>query len=178
MNKKDRRAVQSLTGGAHGYGEAVTGHQSFKSAPEGDLCESVALLLESAGFAARVFPGSPKDGSLIAEIRPKDARRRVAQLLDHVKPEIGAPETHEAREKLKLLTPRELSVLIEVAKGNSNKIAAYHLGISPRTVEGHRARIMVKLHAGSLSELVRLVLKAGVEVVSAPEPRRAGRAAF
>jgi DNA-binding NarL/FixJ family response regulator len=145
----------------------VTQHQSFKSAPGGDLCESVAMLLESAGFAARVFPVSRSDGSLIAEIRPKDARRRMAQLVDQPKAESAAPETNEARARLKLLTPRELSVLIEVAKGNSNKIAAYHLGISPRTVEAHRARIMVKLHAGSLSELVRLVLMAGVELVPA-----------
>ena len=140
----------------------MTQHPSLKVAHDADLCESVATLLESAGFAARVFPASPQDGGLIAEIHPKDARRRMAQLLDHAKPDTGSAEAREAKERLKLLTPRELSVLIEVAKGHSNKSAARMLAISPRTVEGHRARIMAKLHAGSLSELVRVALMAGV----------------
>ena len=151
-------------------------HQSFKTAPSADLCESVALLLESAGFAARVFPTGPRDGGLIAEIRPKDARRRTPLLLDHAKPPAGTADAEAARERLRLLTPRELAVLIEVAKGNSNKTAARALGISPRTVEAHRARIMVKLHAGSVSELVRLVLTAGVEMCFGPPANRDPRA--
>jgi two-component system response regulator FixJ len=47
-----------------------------------------------------------------------------------------------------------------LVKGRSNKVAAHELGISPRTVEIHRAHIMSKLHASSLSDLVRIVLVA------------------
>ena len=69
-------------------------------------------------------------------------------------------EAKLARDRLSLLTSRERSVLDILVKGRSNKVAAYELGISPRTVEIHRAHIMDKLHASSLSDLVRIVLMA------------------
>ena len=65
-----------------------------------------------------------------------------------------------ARDRLSLLTSRERAVLDMLVKGRSNKVAAHELGISPRTVEIHRAHIMDKLHATSLSDLVRIVLMA------------------
>ncbi|HXL68208.1 MAG TPA: response regulator [Xanthobacteraceae bacterium] len=55
------------------------------------------------------------------------------------------------------LTPREREVLGEIAAGASNKEAGSHLGISPRTVEVHRARIMEKLAAKNAADLVRIV---------------------
>ncbi|HEX2594204.1 MAG TPA: response regulator [Rhizomicrobium sp.] len=61
------------------------------------------------------------------------------------------------------LTPREREVLAELVDGHPNKIVAYHLKISPRTVEIHRANIMAKLEARNLSDLVRIALSAGVE---------------
>jgi two-component system, LuxR family, response regulator FixJ len=72
-------------------------------------------------------------------------------------------ETKSARDRLSLLTSRERAVLDMLVKGRSNKIAAHELGISPRTVEIHRAHIMDKLHAASLSDLVRIVLVAEKE---------------
>jgi two-component system response regulator FixJ len=69
-------------------------------------------------------------------------------------------EAKLARDRLSLLTSRERTVLDILVKGRSNKVAAYELGISPRTVEIHRAHIMDKLHASSLSDLVRIVLVA------------------
>lgn len=57
------------------------------------------------------------------------------------------------------LTPREYEVMILVAQGLSNKAAAAELGISVRTVEIHRARVMEKMAADSLSVLVRMVLE-------------------
>lgn len=57
-----------------------------------------------------------------------------------------------------LLTGRERDVLAEVARGASNKEAGRRLGISPRTVEVHRARIMDKLGAKNAADLMRIVL--------------------
>jgi len=57
-----------------------------------------------------------------------------------------------------ILTPRERDVLDQITDGASNKEAGRHLGISPRTVEVHRARIMEKLGARNAADLVRIVL--------------------
>jgi two-component system, LuxR family, response regulator FixJ len=57
-----------------------------------------------------------------------------------------------------MLTPREREVLSEIAAGASNKEAGRHLGISPRTIEVHRARIMEKLGAKNAADLVRIVM--------------------
>ncbi len=62
-------------------------------------------------------------------------------------------------ERANSLTPREYQVMVLVAQGLSNKAAAVELGISVRTVEIHRARVMEKMAADSLSALVRMVLE-------------------
>jgi two-component system response regulator FixJ len=67
----------------------------------------------------------------------------------------------EAEKILGCLTARERDVLEGLAQGLPNKTIAYDLGISPRTVEVHRARIMDKLDAKNAADLVRLVLGAG-----------------
>jgi len=69
-------------------------------------------------------------------------------------------EARAAQDLLALLTPRERHVLDQLVAGRSNKVAAYELGISPRTIEIHRARIMDKMNARSLSDLVRTALAA------------------
>lgn len=69
-----------------------------------------------------------------------------------------------AREKLELLTPREREVFEAMVRGKQNKMIAFDLDISPRTVEVHRARVLEKLGARSLSEVVRLALAAGVPI--------------
>jgi two-component system response regulator FixJ len=56
------------------------------------------------------------------------------------------------------LTPREREVLAQIASGSSNKEAGRQLGISPRTIEVHRARIMEKLGAKNAADLVRIVM--------------------
>jgi len=61
------------------------------------------------------------------------------------------------------LTPRETDVMRQMVIGHPNKIIAYHLGLSPRTVEIHRSRVMRKTGAESLSHLVRLAIKAGYD---------------
>ncbi len=67
---------------------------------------------------------------------------------------------NEIEQRLAGLTPRELEVLDCLIAGRPNKIIAFDLNMSMRTVEVHRARIMQKMNAGSLSELVRMVMTA------------------
>ncbi len=64
----------------------------------------------------------------------------------------------EIEQKLARLTPREREVLDMLVAGKANKMIAYLLGTSPRTIEHHRARIMDKMQADSLPDLVRMVL--------------------
>ncbi|HVC50628.1 MAG TPA: response regulator FixJ [Stellaceae bacterium] len=73
------------------------------------------------------------------------------------------PVAAAAAAKLELLSPREREVLQGLLTGLPNKSIAYDLAISPRTVEIHRARVMDKMGARSLSELIRLALAAGLE---------------
>jgi len=65
-------------------------------------------------------------------------------------------------DKFATLTPREQEVLTYVVDGVSNKGLAERLGVSSRTIEVHRARIMAKMGAGSLPELVRMALLIGI----------------
>lgn len=71
-------------------------------------------------------------------------------------------EEKEARALISLLTPRERQVLEKLVVGRSNKVVAYELSVSHRTIEVHRARIMDKLNAQSLSDLVRTSLAASL----------------
>ena len=66
-----------------------------------------------------------------------------------------------AKEKIGLLTDRERQVLEQLVAGQPNKGIAYELDISPRTVEIHRASLMDKMQARSLSDVVRLAIAAG-----------------
>jgi two-component system, LuxR family, response regulator FixJ len=72
----------------------------------------------------------------------------------------SAHECKLATELLSALTAREREVLDRLVLGMSNKLVAHELGISPRTVETHRARLQTKLKARDLSNLVRLSIAA------------------
>jgi two-component system response regulator FixJ len=72
-----------------------------------------------------------------------------------------------ARDRAASLTGREREVLEHLVAGRSNKVIAYELDISPRTVEIHRAHVMDKMEAKSLSDLVRMAIAAGISPAQA-----------
>ncbi len=69
----------------------------------------------------------------------------------------------EIEEKIRCLTPRERDVFEQLVIGRPNKVIAFELGISPRTVEVHRSRVIEKLQARSLSQLVRMAMAIGLQ---------------
>ncbi len=73
---------------------------------------------------------------------------------------VDRDRTADAAFRLQVLTPREREVLDGLAKGLPNKTIAYDLGISPRTIEIHRANLMAKLNVRSLSEALRIAFAA------------------
>jgi two-component system response regulator FixJ len=70
----------------------------------------------------------------------------------------------EAESRIAQLTGREREVLEHLVAGRPNKVIAHRMDISPRTVEVHRGRVMDKMQARSLSDLVRMALAAKVEL--------------
>jgi FixJ family two-component response regulator len=84
-----------------------------------------------------------------------------------------AEEAHitEIRQRVGMLTPRETEVFALVVTGMLNKQIAAQLGVGEKMVKVHRARVMEKMRAGSLAELVRLADRVGVIVPkSSPSP--------
>jgi two-component system response regulator FixJ len=101
--------------------------------------------------------------------RDQDLIERIQRAL--AKDQTGRTELRERtriKERLESLTAREREVLELVTNGKPNKIMAADLGVSQRTVEIHRARVMEKMGAASLAQLVRMVLdlKGGAETVA------------
>jgi two-component system response regulator FixJ len=69
--------------------------------------------------------------------------------------------TQDIAARIQSLSPRERQVMEGLVAGLSNKLIAREYDISPRTIEVYRANVMTKMQAGSLSELVRLAMRAG-----------------
>jgi len=78
------------------------------------------------------------------------------------RPSVFLGSDTSARSRIAALTPRSRDVLSGILAGRSNKLIAYSLGISPRTVEIHRARLMRDLGARHVADVIRLALEAGV----------------
>lgn len=64
----------------------------------------------------------------------------------------------ELKERFESLTPREKEVLNQVVNGSANKVAAHELGVSQRTIEIHRSRVMEKMQARSVAQLVKMYM--------------------
>jgi two-component system response regulator FixJ len=71
-------------------------------------------------------------------------------------------EVSEINDRLAALSNRERQVLDGLVAGKANKVIAFDLGISPRTVEIYRANVMTKMSAHSLSDLVRMAITTGM----------------
>jgi FixJ family two-component response regulator len=65
--------------------------------------------------------------------------------------------------RLSQLSPREREVLEQVLQGRLNKQIAYELGIAEKTVKAHRGRVMEKMEAGTVAELVHMCDSVGLE---------------
>jgi FixJ family two-component response regulator len=92
--------------------------------------------------------------------RDQDLIDRIHKALQQDKQKRAARrEELTIRECLKTLTPREMEVMRRVVSGQANKVIAMDLGVSPRTVELHRARVMRKLRMRSVAALVKAVSK-------------------
>jgi RNA polymerase sigma factor (sigma-70 family) len=87
-----------------------------------------------------------------------DAIRRALAHEEHQRQQ--QQECAQVHQRLASLTPREHEVMQMVTEGRSNKEIANALGVSAKTIEAHRARVMEKMQAGSLAELVRMALMA------------------
>jgi two-component system response regulator FixJ len=115
----------------------------------------VPLAVEAMKVGAVDFLEKPFDDEvLLSSVRSALAQR------DGDKRRHG--ERAEIETRLAVLSNRERDVLSGLVSGRANKQIAYDLGISPRTVEIYRANLMNKMQAGSLSELVRMALIAGM----------------
>jgi two-component system response regulator FixJ len=114
----------------------------------------VPLAVEAMKQGAIDFIEKPFDEHVLF-----DSVRRALSL--HAVDAARDRQTADIRAKLEALSERESQVLEGLVAGKPNKVIAYDLGISPRTVEIYRANVMAKMQAKSLSELVRMAIAAG-----------------
>jgi FixJ family two-component response regulator len=123
----------------------ITGH--------GDISMSVkAMKAGAVDFLTKPFAG-------------KDILDAIQRAVAKDTRDLGAEaRTDEIRERVKLLTPRESQVFALVVTGMLNKQIASELGVGEKTIKVHRARVMEKMRAGSVAELVRLADGAGIIV--------------
>lgn len=130
-------------------------------------CRMPVIIMTAHGdvpLAVRAMKAGAVD-FLEKPIEPESLLSAVHAALKHGpnQPKLAGDESVAAFEqRYRQLTTREREVLTCLVRGQSNKVIAYELDISPRTVEMHRARVMQKMEAESLSQLVRMALALGI----------------
>jgi FixJ family two-component response regulator len=113
----------------------------------------VPLAVEAMRKGAAHFIEKPfSDDDLVAALRDamRSARQRSAN---------GGAIDESARDRVASLTARERQVLDLVVKGKLNKVIAHQLGVSIKTVELHRSRVMAKMRAATIAELVQIEMR-------------------
>ena len=109
-----------------------------------------------------------RNGALDFIQKPFDDKQLVGKiehaLSESLQKQEEGLEKAEIRRRVDTLTAREREVMSQVVEGKANKVIAGDLGVSQRTVEIHRARVMEKMQAGSLAHLVRMVLIAQADI--------------
>jgi FixJ family two-component response regulator len=107
--------------------------------------------------------GAMKAGAADVVTKPINTEQLIQSVLDSLRQDVHLGAVEGGRRPVEVrgfsqLTPREREVLQLIANGQSNKEAGRELGISPRTIEVHRARVMEKLGAKNTADLMRIVL--------------------
>ena len=115
----------------------------------------IPLAVEAMKSGASDFIEKPIDDEVMLAAVRKALNRQGADVQ-------LAAERQAIDIRIQSLSTRERQVLDGLVAGHANKVIAFNLGISPRTVEIYRANVMTKMQADSLSELVRMALVAGV----------------
>ena len=111
----------------------------------------IPIAVQAMKAGALDFLEKPFDDEVLLD-SVRRALERASSAADH------ADAARDAQTRLALLTEREREVLDLIVAGKANKVIAYDLSISPRTVEIHRSRVMEKMGANNLADLVRKVL--------------------
>jgi len=114
----------------------------------------IALAVEAMNKGAITFLEKPLDTTSL-----ENALDKVADALKkRSNNSINSDKMNQFQEDLKKLTPREAEVMHSIVEGKANKVTAFDLGISQKTVELHRSRVMRKLPVRSSQELVKMVI--------------------
>jgi two-component system response regulator FixJ len=114
----------------------------------------VPLAVEAMKLGAVDFLEKPFDDDLLIAMVDSGLKRAEPEARNET-------ITRQIAERVATLSPRERQVMDGLVAGLSNKAIAREYDISPRTIEVYRANVMTKMQAGSLSELVRLAMRAG-----------------
>ncbi len=127
----------------------------------------------TAEVDVRVAVSAMKRGAIDVIVKPfgKDL---LIEALANALPELSvitekARRRDTAKAKIDSLSPRELDVLRCLIGGLSNKVIAHRLGLSIRTVEMHRARLMQRLQVNGLAGALAIAIDAGLELISSQE---------